>query len=210
VIEMVRDEAARRPVERVLDVGAVPGHLSLFLHESGLSVDAVDLEPDRMGSVFEAASVPTHRVDVEREALPFADASFDLVLFCEILEHLRINPLRPFGEIHRVLAPGGALVLSVPNITPLMRFRFLRGEDYQDDPVKQFEKLESIGHMGHFRYYSRAEVESILDHHGFEAPRFEPGGKIKRGDRALDARLLRRVAPERMRSHLYACARKGA
>jgi SAM-dependent methyltransferase len=208
VVSMVRSVAANRAIQSVLDVGAVPGHLSIFLRQAGLSVDAVDIDPERMSGVFDAAGIPAHRVDVERHDLPFPDASFDLVLFCEILEHLRINPLRPFREIRRVLAPGGSVVVSVPNITPLMRLRFLRGKDYQGDPVTEFEKLETRGHMGHFRLYSRSELNRILEYHGFASARFEPGGKLERRDDAVDARVLRRLAPERMKSHLYACARK--
>lgn len=49
----------------------------------------------------------------DAERLPFADASFDTVVCCELLEHVR-NPLAVIAEIVRVLRPGGYLVASSP------------------------------------------------------------------------------------------------
>jgi SAM-dependent methyltransferase len=45
--------------------------------------------------------------------LPFAAASFDAVLLADVLEHVA-EPDALVGELGRVLAPGGALILSVP------------------------------------------------------------------------------------------------
>src|SRR5207248_3573290 len=56
--------------------------------------------------------------------LPYSPSSFDLVILSEVAEHLpTIVPLVP--EIGRVLAPGGHLILSTPNIARLhSRFHF--------------------------------------------------------------------------------------
>ena len=48
------------------------------------------------------------------EALPFADASFDAVLSTHVAEHLA-HPEAAFGEMARVLRPGGRLLLLTPN-----------------------------------------------------------------------------------------------
>jgi SAM-dependent methyltransferase len=48
------------------------------------------------------------------QGIPFADRSYDFVFCIEVLEHVP-NPLGTMSEIHRVLTPGGVLVLSVPN-----------------------------------------------------------------------------------------------
>ncbi len=48
------------------------------------------------------------------EALPLADATMDVVTFFEVFEHVE-NERRFLEEVHRVLKPGGLILLSVPN-----------------------------------------------------------------------------------------------
>ena len=60
-------------------------------------------------------------------ALPFGDASFDRELCLDVLEHLPLDDqLTALRELHRVLAPGGELLVSVPNLAHLQsRVHFL-------------------------------------------------------------------------------------
>jgi len=208
IIENVRRIAMSGEVESVVDIGAVPGHVSAMLKRAGFVVQAVDIAPERSKGLFEALEIPFHRVNVEHERLPLPDDSVDLVLFCELLEHMQSAPFHVLGEIRRVLRKGGHLLLSTPQISPLMRWRFLWGEDFQDDLVTEFAKVDSIGHMGHFRLYSQSEVVHVLAHMGFEVVGIETGGKLKAHDRRWDARLLRRLVPDRMRAQIYVHAIK--
>src|SRR6266700_2253791 len=50
--------------------------------------------------------------------LPYPDAAFDLVILCEVAEHLP-SSIPVIAEIGRVLTPGGHLILSTPNIARL-------------------------------------------------------------------------------------------
>src|SRR5271165_1747591 len=59
----------------------------------------------------ETISLSSHHFNVEKDSFPFADSAFDVVLFCEILEHLLLDPLVPLREIQRVLKIGGTLIL---------------------------------------------------------------------------------------------------
>ena len=58
------------------------------------------------------------------DPLPFADASFDVVLCLETLEHLHDTD-RMVREIHRVLLPGGYAILSVPRLDALLSIGML-------------------------------------------------------------------------------------
>ncbi|HEY3886679.1 MAG TPA: methyltransferase domain-containing protein, partial [Vicinamibacterales bacterium] len=60
-------------------------------------------------------------------ALPFADQSFDRALCLDVLEHLTYDDQsRALTELHRVLLPGGELLVSVPNLAHLQsRIQFL-------------------------------------------------------------------------------------
>lgn len=56
--------------------------------------------------------------DLEVEPLPWPDASVDVIICNQVLEHLK-NIWLPMSEMHRVLRPGGHAILSVPNLASL-------------------------------------------------------------------------------------------
>lgn len=57
----------------------------------------------------------TVSIDVESDIFPFADASFDFVACCEVIEHLDIDPMFMLAEINRICRPDGILLLTTPN-----------------------------------------------------------------------------------------------
>jgi ubiquinone/menaquinone biosynthesis C-methylase UbiE len=84
--------------------------------------------------------------------LPFGDQRFDLVICCEVLEHIP-NHRRAVAEIARVLRPGGHAVVSVPRYGP-ERLCWALSRDYA--PVKG----------GHIRIYSKRRLTGLLEHAG--------------------------------------------
>ena len=120
------------PGLRVLDLGCRDGALtSVYL--DGNDVVGVDVDRTALARAAERG-IETAWADVD-EALPFEDASFDVVVVAEVLEHLRL-PDRALAEARRVLRPGGALVGSVPNGFRLKtRLRFLVGRQPETDPT---------------------------------------------------------------------------
>ena len=103
---------------KLLEVGCVPGHLTILLADLGYNISCVDIDPNRISSLLSAHSIKVHKVDIETERLPFEDGAFPVVLFTEILEHLRVHPIFALREVARVTETGGKIILSVPNITP--------------------------------------------------------------------------------------------
>jgi SAM-dependent methyltransferase len=55
--------------------------------------------------------------NVERDPFPYPDNFFRVILCCELIEHLQSDPMHMLWECNRVLAEGGYLVLTTPNIT---------------------------------------------------------------------------------------------
>lgn len=150
----------------VLEVGAAPFQLTAIL-DATYDLVALDLEPDRFSAIIDEFDLAVEPCDIEREQFPLDEDSVDLVLFTEVFEHLRIDPIHTLREIHRVLEPGGVLIMSTPNLYSLAGiYDFLRGAGL-NDPYDEFEKLETVGHMGHVRLYSNDEIERFLSKTGF-------------------------------------------
>ncbi len=110
---MLRAMEGRRGA--VLEVGVTPGHFTELLVGSGYSVSGVDLDPTKRQALWGRLGVEVRRANLEREPLPFADESFDWVVFSEVIEHLLYSPLPVLREFRRVLRPGGRLLITTPN-----------------------------------------------------------------------------------------------
>ncbi|RLI00134.1 hypothetical protein DRO19_00330 [Candidatus Bathyarchaeota archaeon] len=187
---------------KILDVGCVPGHFTVLLKRLGCDVVGVDINPDRCSKFFEKHGVEVKRVDVEVEPLPFPDGCFDTVLFLEMIEHLRINPLFALREIHRVLKPNGTMILTTPNITLTKRIRAFLGKSWQGNPAAEFSKLEKIGHMGHIRLYTLQEIKELLECTGFKIQKCHYIGKKKGG---WKSKILYLLFPSEKAFRPYIC-----
>ena len=187
------------PGARILEYGAVPPLVTAALAALGYEVRGLDIAPRRFASAIAELGLEVAACDVETEPPPFADATFDAVLFNEIFEHLRIDPVFTLRQVLRLLEPGGLLLLSTPN---LRSFRGLRNLllDHQahaasGDVYSQYEKLETLGHMGHVREYTAREVADFLARVGFEVEGVVFRGGHGRGLVGLAERLLPSLRP---------------
>jgi len=115
--------------------------------------------------------------DAEKDLFPYADQSFDTVLCCELLEHLTADPMHMMSEIHRILKPGGALLLTTPNISSHRAIHaILHGYHPSFFPAyilprKPGEEAEAR----HNREYTAKEVHLLFWETGFEITHLETG-----------------------------------
>lgn len=106
--------------KKVLDLGSGGGSLTYILAKSG--ADVVGVENDELGveysknNLFEMnrnKNLKYSFIQGSAYKLPFKQESFDIVVNCEVIEHLQ-EPEKMLVEIKRVLKKEGKLVLTTP------------------------------------------------------------------------------------------------
>ena len=161
---------------RLLEIGAHPYFLTLLIkkfrrYEISTTNYFGDMcDPNRKDHINNKKYNESHEfvfknVNIETELLPYPDAHFDVVLFCEVMEHLIENPIFALYNLHRVLKPDGTLILSTPNIfryDNLKKFVF----DRKNSICDQYSGYGIYGR--HNREYSLFELEDILSNTGYE------------------------------------------
>lgn len=112
------------PADCALEMGAYMQVTPALHHRLGYGdVRGCDLGP--FGEIVEKniASASGERFrclidlfNAETDRFPYPNEHFQLVLCCEVLEHLNEDPMAMMAEINRVTKTGGYLVLTTPNI----------------------------------------------------------------------------------------------
>lgn len=111
-LETLRRFAGARPTDRILEVGVGGGHvLAKF---PGMQRTGIDLSPTMLQRARRRLGDDVELLQGSADQLPFEDATFDVVLCTEVLEHV-VEPARVVRELMRVAAPGARVVVSIPN-----------------------------------------------------------------------------------------------
>jgi len=141
--------------KRVLDVGCATGYVARALNERGCTVSGLEADPE---AAQEARPHLDRLVvgDLEHTDLveTFGEHSFDVVVFGDVLEHLR-DPLPTLRQSRSLLVDGGSVVASVPNIAHgSIRLSLLQGRfDYQ--PLGLLDTT-------HLRFFTRDSLEALM------------------------------------------------
>ena len=154
---------------RILDAGCGSGGMTRFLARRG-RVTGIDLAPEALGYARRRGLTSLARASVGQ--LPFRSASFDVVTSFDVLYHLNVDDdLMALAELHRVLRPGGVLLIRLP------AYDWIRGAHdeavhtrhrYTQDELTG--KLDAVGYRVEHATYANsvlfplAPVKRYLEH----------------------------------------------
>ncbi|OGF61967.1 MAG: hypothetical protein A2Y62_20820 [Candidatus Fischerbacteria bacterium RBG_13_37_8] len=197
-------------VHKVLELGANPYYMTLLIKKYfdfemqlanffGNSADN-GIHTQKVTGADEAHDFHFAHFNVEVDQFPYENDFFDSILFCEILEHLILNPDFAFSEIHRVLKPGGYLILTTPNVTRIYNVVFLLKN------INIYDDYSPNGIYGrHNREYTLQEVIDLLNSHHFSIIKT----MVKNiGPHPWKSSIVRALRPKLWNDHLFILAQK--
>jgi len=147
--------------KKVLEVGPATGDMTKVLRDRGCRVTGLEVDPvaAKVGEQYCERMIVG---DIEQMDLAefFGDERFDVVLFSDVLEHL-VDPSKVLADVRSILAPGGRVCASIPNIAHgSVRLALLAGEfRYRDKGL-----LDGT----HLRFFTREGIEDLFAGAGYE------------------------------------------
>ncbi len=133
---------------KILDIGSCDGKMLLYLRERLPGAELAGIEPEQ--KFLEAACEPGLLVYGRAEALPYPDGYFDYAVMSSVIEHIE-DPARGLLEAHRVLKPGGVLI--VISVVPF---------------YERMLVCLRIKKSDHYRNFTLAEAKGIIAASGFK------------------------------------------
>jgi SAM-dependent methyltransferase len=157
------DACAIGPGQRVLDVAAGTGNVAIPAAQAGADVVACDLAPELLDigrGLAEEAGVSLEWRRGDAEALPFDDASFDVVTSC-VGVMFAPHHERAAGELVRVLRPGGRLGLVAWTPAGFIGQMFATMKPYAAPPPPGAQPPPLWGDEGHALALLGGQVEDV-------------------------------------------------
>lgn len=146
---------------RLLDVGCARGHLAAALASTGWNVTGIETDS---ADARAARSHGLHVIELSAdEAFAELSETFDVIVFADVLEHMS-DPLSVLKNALEVLAPGGRIIVSVPNVAHLtIRAQLLLGRfNYAD---------RGIMDRTHLRFFTRRTLIELIEGAGLAMDR---------------------------------------
>jgi glycosyltransferase involved in cell wall biosynthesis/2-polyprenyl-3-methyl-5-hydroxy-6-metoxy-1,4-benzoquinol methylase len=203
------------PGQTLLELGAAFHHITPALKTlKGYDVRCSDVwegEAQITRDITSVDGTETHsfavdNFDIERFPWPYPDRSFDVVMCCEMMEHLITDPMGVINEINRVLKPAGQLLVTTPNMASAKSVEYaLRGES-----PYIYGRYEPGGRPTdhHNREYTTNELERLLELGGFQMERVFTHDSWWNRDRSLLKLFASRGLPIARRGDNTLCLAK--
>lgn len=149
---------------RVLDMGCGSGYGTAELARHARRAAGVDISAEAVGFAREHFSSPNVGwIAASATALPLPDASFDLIVAFEVIEHLE-DWRKLLSEARRLLAAGGQFVVSTPNKISYAETRGGAGPNPFHVHEFEFEEFHAVlrEHFADVRMFLEDPTEGVL------------------------------------------------
>ena len=118
----------------------------------------------------ETHTFETRTFNAERDKFPYSDNTFQIVLSCEMLEHLSRDPMHMFWECNRILEQDGLLLLSTPNIVSA---RSLEAQLTSYPPYLWLQYNLKDAAQQHYHEHAPETIQTFLAASGFSIVELE-------------------------------------
>lgn len=146
---------------RFLDIGCGEGTLATRVRNLFTEIHGIDISEEAVQLAIKNG-VRALRANLNVGPIPFPENHFDVVTALNVIEHV-FDPIRLIREIHRVLTPGGYIVISTPNIRKIQRvLTLVRGRF----PRTSYDPVGYDG--GHLHYFTSQDMRTLLEQHRFK------------------------------------------
>ena len=161
------------PRAKFVDLGCYDGRFTSKMADKirARKVFGIDLVKEELDKACEKGI--TCKIGDLNEPLPFRDGSFDVVCAIQIIEHLSETD-RFLKEVHRVLKPGGYLVISTPNLASFHNIFFLLlgrqplTATVSDEMKGDWKGLGTGVGPAHKRLFTISGLTKLLTYHKFK------------------------------------------
>jgi SAM-dependent methyltransferase len=191
------------PDAHLVDIGGTVFWLPLYLSLGYRRITVVQRPGQGFFNEFEflrqrELSLDIVEADAELDPYPIESESATVVVCFEVLEHLAGDPMHCIGESNRILAPGGSLCLTTPNVLWHQNvLNILKGEHPFSWSVFTCTYADR-----HNREYTPLEVQQLLESGGYRVEHLNTVGYHERSWRrrvlgrllCLPAALMNRVS----------------
>ena len=160
---------------RVLELGASPYFMSLLIKKyyncklefaNFFGASTISKKRDVLSSkkYNRKYDIDFKHFNVEKDEFPYKEKSFDMVIFCEIIEHLTVDPVHTLVQINRLLKEGGYVIITTPNVLRYENVvKLIMGRNIHDH-------YSGYGAYGrHNREYTPRELRLLVESVGFRA-----------------------------------------
>jgi len=153
LIKLIPEDA-----KRVLDIGCGHGLIGKRLKETRL-IEVVGIEVNPAAAEEAKKNLDkVYAIDIEAAKPDLNRGYFDCIIFGDVLEHL-VNPWQTVKDMKEFLAPGGRVIISLPNIShwPVIKSLMAGRWDYQ---------REGTLDITHLRFFTLESARKMLEDAG--------------------------------------------